>query len=366
MKYMGEREKHFERPTTHKPPSLFSLTILAGVVGLLMGAFGYVVVQFSDWSASPYFNYTELNNRTVKLEIDQPLVELSRKYQQSVAGVYRAVAAVDKLDAPLFSADDFLGSATVVTSDGWLMSTDQVIKNNTHVILLGDDVYPIEEIKKDDFLNVVFVKINANFLQPVGFPLTNALRVGERLLSNADTPQSSNHLYQADYLAHDHYVVDQFLSTDLVDYYLLLGNQEAVIAAAAPYFDTDGDVIGLFYQLDDKNVLLPAEYLKQSVKHLLSDTERVSLGLYYIDLENNNGFLRKGNMIHHTQLAPVVYNSLAARAGLRMYDQIVAVNSDVISANKTLTSILQNYRTGDKITLRILRNEVEQDIEIEL
>jgi S1-C subfamily serine protease len=49
-----------------------------------------------------------------------------------------------------------------------------------------------------------------------------------------------------------------------------------------------------------------------------------------------------------------------------MYDQIVAVNSDVVSASRTLTSILQNYRVGDKVILRILRNEVEQDIEIEL
>ena len=49
-----------------------------------------------------------------------------------------------------------------------------------------------------------------------------------------------------------------------------------------------------------------------------------------------------------------------------MYDQIVAVNNDTVSVNRSLTSVLQNYRIGDKVTLRILRNEVEQDIEIEL
>ena len=169
---MEDRQKHFERPTTQRPQSLFSLTILAGVIGLLTGAVGYVVVQFSDWSPNAsYLNSPELS-RVIKFDIDQPMLELSRKYQQSVAGVYRQVAPISKLGNSLFTADDLLGSATVVTSDGWLMSTDQVIKNDTHVIILGDDVYEIEEIKRDDFLNVFFVKIEANFLQPIGFHLT--------------------------------------------------------------------------------------------------------------------------------------------------------------------------------------------------
>ena len=192
------------------------------------------------------------------------------------------------------------------------------------------------------------------------------MRDGEHLFTNSDTPQSIEHLYQADYLAHDHYVTEKFLSTDTLDYYLLLGDQNTAISLAAPYFSANGDVLGLAYELGNEKVLLPAEYLKQSVKHLLSETERVELGLYYIDLENNSGFVRKGHMVYHSQLAPVVYNSTAARANLRMYDQIVAVNSDVVSASRTLTSILQNYRVGDKVILRILRNEVEQDIEIEL
>ena len=280
--------------------------------------------------------------------------------------MYGATAVLNKLEQPIFTEADFLGSATVITNDGWLLSTDQVIKNDTHLIVLGDDVYQIEEIQRDDFMNVVFVKIDANFLQAVGFPLTDALRAGEHLFTNTDIAQSINHSYQDNYLAHDHYSVDKFLSTDFLDYYLLLGNQKINISQASPYFNANGDVVGISYDLDNKVVLLPAEYLKQSVKHLLNKTDRVNLGIYYVDLENNSGFLRKGHMIYNSQIPAVGYNSIAARAGLRMYDQIVAVNNDTVSVNRSLTSVLQNYRIGDKVTLRILRNEVEQDIEIEL
>lgn len=363
---MEERNKHFERPTAYRPPSLFSLVILAAVIGLLAGAVGYLVVQSSDLSTNTdHLSYPDANR--LKINIDQPLVNLARKYQQSIAGIYRPVAAVGGLEKALFSDKDYLGGATVITSDGWLISTDQVIKNDLAVVVLGDHVYKIEELRRDEFMGVVFIKIDASFLQPIDFQLTNKLEVGERLFTNIDLPQSIEHAFYVDYLVHDHYIKDSFLSTDQIDYYLQLNNltlQNNVLAA--PYFNVKGDVLGISYNLVDESVLLPAEYLKQAVKHLLDNTERVTLGIRYVDLENNSGFLRKGHIIYHPQLPAIEYNSVGFKAGLRLADQIVAVNSDVVSAQKTLTSILQNYRLGDKVIIRILRNEVEQDIEVEL
>jgi hypothetical protein len=363
---MEERNKHFERPTTSRPPSLFSLVILAAVIGLLAGSVGYLVVQSSDLSNNTsYLNYPDASR--LEVNIDQPLVNLARKYQQSIAGVYRPIAKIGGLEQALFSDKDYLGGATVVTSDGWLMSTDQVIKNDSPIIVLGDHVYEIEELRQDQFTGVVFAKIDASFLQPVDFQLTNKLEVGERLFTNIDLSQSIEHAFYTDYLAHDHYIKNSFLSTDQVDYYLQLNNPSLPDnALAAPYFNVKGDMLGLLYDLADESVLLPAEYLKQAVKHLLDNTERVSLGVSYVDLENNSGFLRKGHIIYNPSLPAVEYNSVGFKAGLRLGDQIVAVNSDVVSDQKTLTSILQNYRLGDKVVIRILRNEVEQDIEVEL
>jgi S1-C subfamily serine protease len=128
----------------------------------------------------------------------------------------------------------------------------------------------------------------------------------------------------------------------------------------------DGSLVGLSYSLNQENILIPAEYLKQAVKHLLDNTERVGLGIRYLDMENNSGFIRKGNLIYHPSLRAVEYNSVGYTAGLKAGDQIVSVNNEIISSTNTLTSILQNYRIGDKVVFKILRNEVEQDIEVVL
>jgi S1-C subfamily serine protease len=124
-------------------------------------------------------------------------------------------------------------------------------------------------------------------------------------------------------------------------------------------------MIGLSYQLEEQLVLLPADYLKQAVKHLLDNTTRPVWGISYIDLENNSGLEQKGNYVYNTVLSKaVIANSPSHKAGLKAKDRIVAVNNDEVTKDRTITSILQNYRLGDKIILRIVRDGKEMDLEI--
>jgi S1-C subfamily serine protease len=360
------RHKHFERPTTERPPALFSLIILTSIIGILAGSAGFWITQSVLSKKLVYSNFNNQNN-TVSVNLEQPLTNLAQKHSASIAGVYKKTVA-NTLESPLFSPSDYLGAATVVTSDGWLMSTDQVLKNTEALVSLGDSVYPVIEIKTDLFSNVVFLKIEASSLSPVDFQLAQDIKVGEKLFSNLDLPNTAGHTFHSAYLSHDHYVVDKFLSTDKLDYYLKTDEllDESLNLEAAPYFNDKGDVLGLAYTQNQDLVLIPAQYLKQALNHFLDDTKRVTLGLRYVDLENNSGFLAKGNLVYSQAQVAIEPASLAAKAGLKAGDQIVAVNTDVISSKHTLTSILQNYRIGDKVMFRILRNQVEQDIEVQL
>lgn len=361
------RPKHFERPTTEKPPALFSLIILTSIIGVLAGGAGFWLVQSLVANQFVSANFTNLDNK-ININVEQPLTNVAEKHSASIAGVYKKTTKLANLENPIFSADDYLGAATVITSDGWLMTSDQVAKNSEALVVLGDNVYTIEEMQVDDFSNVAFIKINASFLAPIDFQLASDIKIGEKLFTNIDLPNVLQHAFHTAYLSNNRYVTDKFLSTDKVDYYLktdeiLSGNLNLL---AAPYFNIKGDVLGMVYIQNDTLLLIPAEYLKQAVKHLLDQTKRVNLGLHYVDLENNSGFLAKGNVVYSQSLAAVEVNSAAYKAGLKAGDQIVAVNNDVISSHQSLTSILQNYRVGDKVMIRILRNQVEQDIELQL
>jgi S1-C subfamily serine protease len=361
---MEERYKHFERPTTERPPSMFNLTTWAILVGLVAGFGGYLLANYIlPSSNTSYFNINN-QSRDIKVNIEQPLINLGEKNQKSIAGVYKPSKVNPALEQALFSQADFLGSAVVVTSDGWLMTTAQVTISKEVDIVLGDKIYSVEDLVQDKFSGTVFLKINENSLQPVNFQLTDDTKIGEKLFTSIDIPNAYNHYFATTYLSNSHYSNDKYLSTDFIDYYIKISDSN--LLESSPYFNLNGDLLGISYNIEDNTLLIPAEYIKQAVKNLLNNTERSQLGLRYVDMENNSGFDRKGNLVYNPQYAAVTYGSPAFKAGLKSGDQIVAVNNDIISSYRTLTSILQNYRIGDKIILKILREGQEQDIEVSL
>lgn len=361
---MEERHKHFERPTTNRPPSMFNLTIWAIFVGLVAGFGGYLLANYAlPSNVSNYFNIAN-TGRSIEVSIDQPLINIASQHQKSIAGVYKKVSAVPLLEQSLFSQDDFLGSAVVVTSDGWLMTTDQVTTNTNVSLVLGDKLYEVKEISRDEFSGLVFLKIEESFLQPVNFQLTDDLKVGERLFTSIDMPNAYNHSFSTTYLSNPHYTESKYLFTDAIDYYVEISDTQ--LYNSSPYFNLDGDLIGLSYNNGSGNLLVSSEYIKQAVKNLLNNTKRTTLGIRYVDMENNSGFEKKGALVYNPQYLAVVYNSPAYKAGIKAGDQIVAVNNDAVSAYRTLTSILQNYRSGDVLIIKLLRDNQEQDIEITL
>ncbi|MBU1203322.1 S1C family serine protease [Patescibacteria group bacterium] len=361
---MEEKTKHFERPTTNRPPSLFNLTFWAVFVGLIAGFGGYLVANyFLPANSVNYFNSS--NTPTdIKINLEQPLTNFAKKQSANVAGVYKAVQPIAAVGEPVFSQADFLGSAIVVTSDGWLMTTNQVVKNSQAKVVLGDRIYDIVDLKEDKFSGVVFIKIDGNLLSPVNFQFTDDAKVGETLFSNIDIPTSIDHAFYVSTLSSNHFILNKYLSTDSIDYYLKIADSKA--SMGAPYFNMNGELLGLVYKIGEDSLLIPAEYLKQAIKNLLNGTERVIAGISYLDMENNSGFNRKGVLIYNPGQTALTYNLPGQKAGLKVNDQLVAVNNDIITSTRSLTSILQNYRPGDQVIIKVLRDNQEIDINLSL
>ena len=158
---MTNRKKHFARPTTIRPPSLVNLTLWTVILAVAAGFAGYLLAKsVLPINEANYFGIVG-NQGEISIDLEQPLTNLALKSQKSIAGIYRPVQALNAVGQPLFTGVDFLGSAVVVTSDGWLMTTDQVIKDTGPQVILGDEVYDIKELSRDEFTGVVFIKIEA-------------------------------------------------------------------------------------------------------------------------------------------------------------------------------------------------------------
>ena len=60
----------------------------------------------------------------------------------------------------------------------------------------------------------------------------------------------------------------------------------------------------------------------------------------------------------------VTAGSAAAKAGIRGGDIILEINGKKITVRNSMSKIVQEYNPGDKITLHILRDDKEQDVEV--
>ena len=65
-------------------------------------------------------------------------------------------------------------------------------------------------------------------------------------------------------------------------------------------------------------------------------------------------------------ITQVSKNSQASKAGLLIEDIITAVNDFRINDETTLIGILQEYRTGDEVKIKILRDGHEQTLKMKL
>jgi serine protease Do len=62
----------------------------------------------------------------------------------------------------------------------------------------------------------------------------------------------------------------------------------------------------------------------------------------------------------------ITAGSAAEKAGIKEKDVILEINGEKITTENSMSKIIQKYNAGDKITLHVLRNDKEQDINVTL
>ena len=76
--------------------------------------------------------------------------------------------------------------------------------------------------------------------------------------------------------------------------------------------------------------------------------------------------LIQSDEINGAQVAKVLDNSPASQAGLKRDDVIVAVGDAAIDGPQTLINDIAARKPGDKVTIKVMRDQVEKQIEVTL
>ena len=379
-----------------KTPLISSKVFIFYLLMSVMAGFLAGFIQdfwFDDYQAN-FINPTE-ESKSLKepLDLNFLLQQQDSTYTRAlsqlksqVVGFYKKKASEEILDS-LYLEKDFLGSGIVVTSDGWVLTHQSVIKDNDYVIITANKkiLEPLKEVM-DLFSGTVLIQIAAEGLSPVKFADLNAIQATEPLLvarysaqnHGSDIVKSSIQKFSY----HDQSKGRDFLlSTEKIDHYLKLANGFDAVYNGAVLVNEKVEIVGLLFVSGRPEIRLatPGYYLDSAVSNFLkssSEVIRSYLGVHYIDLSESLGLPEeviegrvKGAVLlgeAKEDILAVAKSSPAETAGLKAGDIILKVNNEEVDEKNSLTKLIQDYTPGQELTLTILRDKQTLEIKVVL
>lgn len=276
-----------------------------------------------------------------------------------------------------------LGSGTgfIITSDGLILTNKHVIdpinKDSEYKIVLNSGKqYYARFVDKDPLNDLAILKIYDKNLPVVELGNSNDLVVGTTVIAignvlgrykNSATKGIISGLERfltpSDLTSGKQENLDNVIQTDAD---INLGN------SGGPLVNLKGQVVGINVAIDESGTgvgfAIPINDAKPVVKSIkeVGHIVRPKLGLHYVMLnpviaEQNNLKMNKGAWVYSSVENDPAVEPLgpAEKAGIKNGDIILEVNGTKIEGKTTLVSVLQAFKPGNKIKLKIWREGKE-------
>jgi S1-C subfamily serine protease len=329
--------------------SISQTVLLALVVGFASGVVGQIV---SDVYIDPFRDFFEqdvlLNNSgaTTVPELKRIRQFLGIEQDFQVAEV---VEQVQPSLARLLRADEVAGQATILTSDGWLMTMGTLTEAgiaNTQVEYQGH-LYPLQRFISDPSSQLQLIKIAADGLPVVTLGDSDDVNLGQLVVAISSEPSvvvttvgSQLTLVNPDQLESS----ERFLRLTQV-------NADLTAYAGAPLVNLGGEVVGL---VRSDGRVLPVNYTTSAILNILRTgaPRRVFFGVEYTQkLSATTGSSAGGALVKR-----VLPRSPAAQAGILTGDRILTIEGEPLTGEKSLIEAIQEYQPSDQLQLTLDRN----------
>jgi len=353
--------KHFIRPTAEKPPSLVSVTIVSALVGLATGAAGFSLLR-AFYPSETIITDSTGDLSSLKVTFDEPLTVVAAQLDDHIVPVY---SHLETSNTVLYTDREYVATALIVTSDGWLMIPSAVTVPAQLDVIVNNKVYRVTEQHLDTVAQVRFLKIDANNVSPIRFAKDDEIKQGA-LLVYEQARIAGGSLFNRSLVRQIDAIdmtsrLSQIHGVSLVDQAITI---EQTASEPIFYFSAGGAVAGV----GQNGQLVPAYYIRTAVDKLLAKTSYVSLGVSYLDLYRLPGHQEdEGVLITPGTRAAITPGSPAAKAGLKSGDRIVAVAGTTIgyNNNNSLGKLLLGYKSGDSVMLDIVRDGKKQQVTVQ-
>jgi serine protease Do len=275
-------------------------------------------------------------------------------------------------DEPEFRDAKSLGSGSIISEDGYIMTNYHVVKDADEIIVRLNDHREMkaEVVGADQRSDIALVKIDASDLPVVKIGKSADLEVGEWVLA-IGSPFGFDYSATAGIvsakgrsLPKENYV--PFIQTDVA---INPGN------SGGPLFNQDGEVVGVNSQIYSRtggymglSFAIPIE-VAMDVAEQLKTKGRVTRGWLGVLIQDVTHDLAESFGMDHPRgalVAKVLPDSPALAAGLQAGDVIVNFDGKDIHSSSSLPPIVGSTRVGVEVPVEVIRNSKSRALQVTL
>jgi len=373
--------------TAAPPPRRRGLTAMpiiaiAVVAGILSGALSAAAV--SSMMRGPATPTGQVAATPDADSVSDVRIDESSAVIEAVDEVTPAVVTIQREGGGLLGDASGTGSGFIYDPEGWIVTNRHVVLDADELIVVLNDgrQFPGEVYGLDTLTDLAIVKIDASDLPttPVGSsanlePGQVAIAIGnplgyENTVTTGVVSGLGRQIRASDATQTSSEQLNNLIQTDAA---INPGN------SGGPLVNSAGQVIGVNTAVSQNaqglGFAIPIDVAKPIMQQALDGEELVRpwIGVYFVainpglaaaeDLEVDYGALI-GTADGSGQA--VFPGSPAEEAGLQFGDIIVAVDGEQLTADTDLPTLILPHEPGDRITLRVLRDNSAREVEVTL
>jgi len=268
------------------------------------------------------------------------------------------------------------GSGVIFSEDGYIVTNNHVVANadKVEVILNDKRSFLADVVGVDPSTDLAVLKIEENGLPFLTFGNSSEVKVGEWVVA-VGNPFNLTSTVTAGIISatgrnidllrtqDNQYAIENFIQTDAA---VNPGNSGGALV------NTSGQLIGINTAIASKtgsysgySFAVPVNIAKKVINDLLKygEVKRALLGVQIGDVTSELAEAKGYDNLKGVYIAGVMDGGAGKKAGIKMDDVILEINSREVNSSSDLQEVVGGYHPGDKITILLRRDSKEKTVE---
>ncbi len=357
------------------------MVFILGVLSFLGGALG----GFLSIGLLDDVLFERDTSREVVLQESAVIVETVEKLEPSVVSIESEGGPQVDIFGREFDIPSGAGTGVVVSSDGLVLTNRHVVPEESEITVVDNEgrVYEnVEVVDRDPFIDIAYLKLESEEeLVAADIGDSDQVSVGQRVLAIGNALGELNNTVTSGIISGigrpivargQGQQTEQLQGLFQTDAAINPGN------SGGPLVNIQGQVIGINTavagEAEGIGFAIPINQIVSGLESIEEEGRLIKpfLGVRYFMLTPDSAEEAGLDIDEGAYLAddaeenPVVADSPAESAGLQAGDVITHIDDNEVTRNNNLATVLSQYRAGEEIELRYVRDGEEYRVEIEL